>query len=490
MGVDGRHKTLDPNGVTLITMSDADTYMIILFGCALVGHPLRRFLPSSTSRKIVPSLIGFVLLLVTCKWDSLYSLATISVNIAIIKLFPRSPLLLSFLWCFGFLAFFRTAEHFGFKEPHRLSNAVQLILTLKLVSTAAELRGSHSKKDDSTEETVTCKKEQELFAEPSIFDLYCYSYCYAGLFTGPFFKYETYNHFVQMDHDTLVGLPWKQQVVTRVKYVFLSIVTFLLVKSQFNFENEGMREDLFADTSFAYRFLYIFPFLVLVRMKFYIAWGLAEIGFITLGLGAYPTSMLSKSGNGPTATITYATDDDSDVSLKEIKSCDYDFNTIYNIDPYNVEMSSSVRFAMRSWNLTVQWWLTSFIYKRLPQSMNKTLKVAAVMGTSAYWHGLKAGYLHAFLGMAVFMQAEDLMKTTVKRKLSARGLRAFGWYGILMKHVSFGYLGISFQMKSYHDIIRYYSSVYYWFHFYTIAVIIICSLILPFIKPHSKEKTK
>ena len=74
---------------------------------------------------------------------------------------------------------------------------------------------------------------------------------------GPFFRYETYNHFIQMDHNTLVGIPWKQQVVTRVKYVFLSIVTFLLVKSQFNFEHEGMKQDLFADTSFAYRLVYL-----------------------------------------------------------------------------------------------------------------------------------------------------------------------------------------------------------------------------------------
>ena len=60
-------------------------------------------------------------------------------------------------------------------------------------------------------------------------------------------------------------------------------------------------------------------------MKFYIAWGLAEIGFITLGLGAYPTSMLSKPGNGPTTTIVLnITNGDPDSSLKQIeryKSC-------------------------------------------------------------------------------------------------------------------------------------------------------------------------
>merc|ERR1712025_304329 len=113
---------------------------------------------------------------------------------------------------------------------------------------------------------------------------------------------------------------------------------------------------------------------------------------------------------------------------------------------------------MRSWNMTVQWWFANVIYKRLPKSLNKVAKVTIVMGASAYWHGFKVGYYYAFLGMAVFMQAEDLMKITVKSRLPPRGQTIYDWFGIVMTHVSFAYLCIGFQLQSYNDVVRYYSS--------------------------------
>jgi len=38
----------------------------------------------------------------------------------------------SFIWCFGYLAFFRTAAYFGLPQVLPHSNAVQLFLTLRV----------------------------------------------------------------------------------------------------------------------------------------------------------------------------------------------------------------------------------------------------------------------------------------------------------------------------------------------------------------------
>jgi len=40
--------------------------------------------------------------------------------------------LVSFIWCFGYIAFFRTAHLFGLPEVLPHANAVQLFLTLRV----------------------------------------------------------------------------------------------------------------------------------------------------------------------------------------------------------------------------------------------------------------------------------------------------------------------------------------------------------------------
>ena len=43
----------------------------------------------------------------------------------------------------------------------------------------------------------------------------------------------------------------------------------------------------------------------------------------------------------------------------------YNFETVHNIDEYGCEFAPTVREGMRSWNMTVQYWLASNVYKRL-----------------------------------------------------------------------------------------------------------------------------
>ena len=42
----------------------------------------------------------------------------------------------------------------------------------------------------------------------------------------------------------------------------------------------------------------------------------------------------------------------------------YDFETIHNIDIYGCELAPTVRAGMKSWNMSVQYWLASNVYRR------------------------------------------------------------------------------------------------------------------------------
>ena len=72
---------------------------------------------------------------------------------------------------------------------------------------------------------------------------------------------------------------------------------------------------------------------------------------------------------------------------------------MHNIDEHGVETVTTMREALKTWNMTVQWWLAANIYKRLPLSVPRALRAVAVMVTSSAWHGVYAG--------SVFSQPSD-----------------------------------------------------------------------------------
>jgi len=45
---------------------------------------------------------------------------------------------------------------------------------------------------------------------------------------------------------------------------------------------------------------------------------------------------------------------------------EYNFDTVHNLDLYGCEMAPTVREGMRAWNMTVQYWLATYVYKRVP----------------------------------------------------------------------------------------------------------------------------
>ena len=51
---------------------------------------------------------------------------------------------------------------------------------------------------------------------------------------------------------------------------------------------------------FLYRYMYMVALFVLFRMKFFIAWLMAESSCISAGLGLYPAVSKPKPGYGPT----------------------------------------------------------------------------------------------------------------------------------------------------------------------------------------------
>nr|XP_016851537.1 PREDICTED: lysophospholipid acyltransferase 7 [Anolis carolinensis] len=127
---------------------------------------------------------GLVLTLATCHIHTLHSLITILGTWLIINISPRACHYLTLGWTFSYLLFFRTVTFFDFPEPTPFTNAVQLLLTLKMVSLANEVQEfTQAKKQE-----VTSFSKSSVIGVipkmPGLVEILCYSFCYVGLMTG------------------------------------------------------------------------------------------------------------------------------------------------------------------------------------------------------------------------------------------------------------------------------------------------------------------
>ena len=84
----------------------------------------------------------------------------------------------------------------------------------------------------------------------------------------------------------------------------------------------------------------------------------------------------------------------------------YNFETIHNIDEYAAEFYD-VRGSLKSWNMTVQFWLATNVHRRFPL---KAFRTTVTMLTSAFWHGVHSGYYLSMLTVPFILLAEDAAK--------------------------------------------------------------------------------
>ncbi|XP_035527486.1 lysophospholipid acyltransferase 7 [Morone saxatilis] len=435
---------------------DELVYLGILAASIPVGFLFRYLSPPVKQGAAL--LLGLSITITTCHIHTLHSLVTVIGTWIIIKSSWRHAPALSLSWTFLYLLFFRMVTWFGLPPPTPFANAVQLLLTLKMVSLANEVQSFHIEKKKEVSSFAKSPVIGGLSQEPSLYDILSYSYCYVGIMTGPFFRFQTY--FDWLRQPSPQALPAWEPCLQRLKLVPLYGALFLGVNSVFPLAY--VRTEEFLDENFFFRLFYMIAVFFVFRMRFYAAWCGAEAGCISAGLGCYPEKAQSKPGGGP--TVTYSPDPTADEK--------YDFKTIQNIDCYNTDFCVKVRHGMRYWNMTVQWWLHNYIYPNSPFKAY-TLRAGWTMFISAYWHGLHAGYYLSFLTIPLCIAAESAMEASIRAKLGPRGQNIFDWVHWFLKMRAYDYMCMGFVLLKASDTIHYWTSIYFIMHIIAVCCIVV-----------------
>ena len=190
------------------------------------------------------------------------------------------------------------------------------------------------------------------------------------------------------------------------------------------------------------------------------------------GLGAYPSQMDPKPGQGPAKAITTKVME----SRQEIN-----FETIHNIDEFKTESVSTMRDALKTWNMTVQWWLAANVYRRLP-GYSRDFRAFVVMMVSSIWHGVYAGYYLSLGSVPFVLAVEDLYERILRRRLNESQAQSYDSLAWFMRFQWFSYLGMGFQLLSIDKTMKFWSSIFYIGHlvlpvFYLLGMFVVKPLV-------------
>ncbi|XP_064084909.1 lysophospholipid acyltransferase 7-like isoform X1 [Macrobrachium nipponense] len=436
-------------------------YLGLLIGCIAFGEVYRKVQEPET-RKWIGTCVGLVVVLAVSGIHLLHPVFLTITNILILTFVDKSLChVASSSGVFPILFFPSDVMHYvGFEMPPAHTNAILMMITLKLVGVCYEVhdtwkkRGLLKKEED---EEVKAKLKQELKYEevdPSPADIFHYAFNYVGVLTGPYYKYRVY---ADMLHGTFVdsGLNCVQAMLQRIWVVPLYSVAFLITSHFFPLSfAEG--DTIFTDYSFFYRVWYMTPVFFTFRMRIYCGFVLSECVCIMAGLGAYPKNCEPKPGKGPSDYKALEQKDN-----KEQKT-EFNFETIHNIDEYGADFTPTVRAGMRCWNMTVQFWLANNVYKRL--KLARPIKEALTMLTSAYWHGVHSGYYLSMLTVPFILAIEDYFDRLVRRKLGDTGKKLYDWFSWFIKMQNFAYMGMAFLLLRVNTTLYYWHSIGYLYH--------------------------
>ncbi|XP_046393974.1 lysophospholipid acyltransferase 7-like [Ischnura elegans] len=452
-------------------------YLSLLLISIGFGHFIRQ-VEDVVVKKWVSTFTGIVLVYIVSGLHIIHPLICTALNGFIITCLPLSCFhLVSFIFTFGYLFFFRTTVYFGVEYPPAHTNAVQMMLTLKLVGLAFEVNEARkmNKKNDEGNNEDQWERTTPL---PGFMDIFHYSFCYAGVLTGPYFRYRTYLDFLHTPFAKYANC--LEATVNKLKYVPMYAALFLISGYVFPLKY-AEEEEFYIDRSVLYRIWYLTPCFFNFRMRIYSGFVLSECACIMAGVGAYPSVGDSKPGRGPAA---YKLVKQMSSDPKKLENVKYDFETVHNIDPYRADFVCTFREAMKTWNMAVQYWLAIHVYKRTPRS----IRLAATMFMSSIWHGVYAGYYLCLCSVPFYLPVEDLYDRLFRKEASGLAREMYDWMFWFTRMQAFSYMGIAFLLLDVKAIIRYWSSIYFVGHALTAIAYVIGVCFLKMKKTSSHKK--
>uniref|UniRef100_A0A0G4HI59 Lysophospholipid acyltransferase 7 n=1 Tax=Chromera velia CCMP2878 TaxID=1169474 RepID=A0A0G4HI59_9ALVE len=207
----------------------------------------------------------------------------------------------------------------------------------------------------------------------SVADFMNYLLFFPASWSGPFVNYKDVH--TALHSEVTVKAKSLTYTVTRTMETLPMLALYFL--RNIYFDVDEMLKDEFLLKPLWYRMGFCIISTVAFRSRLIIAWLVAECSVAATGLGYDPNN----------------------------DTIDRELFRAYDIAVS--EMGTEMKQNVRGWNCSVQKWMATYPYKRIPGKWPKLLKRVFAMTTSAVWHGLSPGYFLTFSVFPFFQEAQE-----------------------------------------------------------------------------------
>lgn len=319
-------------------------------------------------------------------------------------------------------------------------------------------------------------KLSALDRRPRLLQLGGYLFCFHNCMVGPSMFFADYVRFIEgreserltdpvlqqrfLEHKDEIRLS-RSEVWKQVK--LLVIHTLLTVWAFSNFKSENFISEEFVRRNFFQKYIFLSIACFAFRQKFYFAWTLSCVANLAAGFGF---SGFDSQGFP-----------------------EYGFAT--NIHFLPIELGTSTKTILDSWNTATTRWLRECIYDRVP----KSYAVWSVFVASAVWHGFHPGYYLAFVSAALITVAGRICRRYLRPYFLGSAATRFSYDVITHLGAMFclNYLGIAFLLKSTNKVLYFWRQMRFLGHIVPLLLIfilpVICGQPVDAIKLNSPEQT-
>ncbi|KAL5015405.1 hypothetical protein ScPMuIL_009675 [Solemya velum] len=339
------------------------------------------------------------------------------------------------------------------------------VLTLRLTAVVLDVYDGRKKEEKLSSE----QKETVLHKSPSILELLGQTFFFGAFLAGPQFSMRRYLSFTQgafTDPQTKAApasvMPGLTRLLLGVFYVFLYQVVSIFLTENFLYSDE------FTKLGFITRCALILIVGRIFLCRYIGIWLITEGSCILTG-------------------ITY---NGKDVNGNNL------WDGCTNIKLYQLEMASTFRDIIASFNHNTNMWMSRYIFKRLRFLGNKVLSQGVTLFYLALWHGLHSGYYMCFMLEFVMVNAEAkivqiVQKSPVILKItSIPSVKSVLWVvNKLIVTFSLSYALVSFITLDFRIYLKIYSSVYFIAHAAYLSVIVLNIFIQPVLSSQGQQSS-
>ncbi|XP_059166202.1 lysophospholipid acyltransferase 2-like isoform X2 [Physella acuta] len=319
-----------------------------------------------------------------------------------------------------------------------------MIQTQKLTSLAFALHDGRFK-DQAV--LSNDQKEQAVKKLPNLLQFLSYMFYFHGIMVGPLTFYNDYLAFIDgssfskpVNSNECGTLKHPATDLNKLVLKKLIITTAcgmgMIILPSICFPPEIINTPEYYNMTFLSRMLYVLGVMTIAKHKYYFAWKLADAVNNAAGFGF---SAYDSLGN-PKWDLTD------------------------NVDIRGVELSTSLKINIESWNKKTTIWLRRVVYDRAPFA-----NTLAVFACSAFWHGFYPGYYVTFGTGALMTVAARQVRRHIRPWFQQSQTHIFVYEAItfIATRLANCYICFPFLVLEFYACFNMYRSLYFYYHIAT-----------------------